>query len=425
VKSIITKQNGLYSHGFGYTFSLFPDNTMVQLFFGAINIIDFNNYRFNDLKPVVEFNVVKVMNKEYLQEAIKNNFTISLSHNQNFLQFEFAALLFNNTNQLQYLCKLDGADNDWVYLGQTNTTTYSGLKPGQYTFRVKAANNDGQWGDESVIIINIKKPLYARWWFILTAVALISLLMYWWSRQRVLQAKKEEKLKARYQQQIAETELKALRAQMNPHFIFNSLNSIQKYILKNEHFEASQYLTKFSRLIRLILDHSNQNTVLLSSELEMLKLYTEMESLRFENKFDYSINIDPAISADTVEIPSMLIQPFVENAIWHGLLHLPADKDGNEQKGKLSIRFSKTAGNYIDVEIEDNGIGRKKAAELKSKQVLRKKSYGMQITEKRIAAINQVQGINAAASITDKEDKYGNATGTLVKLTIPLTTLNS
>ena len=207
--------------------------------------------------------------------------------------------------------------------------------------------------------------------------------------------------------------MKALRAQMNPHFIFNSLNSIQKYILKNEHYEASQYLTKFSRLIRLILDHSNQNAISISSELDLLKLYVEMESLRFDNKFDYQIETDPDISTETSEIPSMLIQPYVENAIWHGLLH-------KEDRGKLTIQFTKKDNHNIIVTIEDNGVGRERSAELKSKQVLKKKSYGIQITENRISIINRVQNINASARITDLKNTDGQACGTRVELYIPI-----
>jgi LytS/YehU family sensor histidine kinase len=324
--------------------------------------------------------------------------------------------VFNNANQNQYAYMLEGAEKNWVFSGQVNTATYSGLKPGTYTFKVKAANNDGLWGDETVLKIIINPPIYARWWFIALLALLAGAAVYAWNRFRINQTRKEEKLKAVFQQQIAETEMKALRAQMNPHFIFNSLNSIQKYILKNEHFEASQYLTKFSRLIRLILDHSNQNTVLLSSELEMLKLYIEMESLRFDNKFDYAIITSDNLQPDTVEIPSMLIQPYVENAIWHGLLH-------KESKGKLTVSFNRDAESKLIVTVEDNGIGREKAAELKSKQVLKKKSYGMQITEDRIAIINRIQKIHATAAVIDVKDVNHEAAGTRVLLHIPLKNL--
>jgi ligand-binding sensor domain-containing protein/two-component sensor histidine kinase len=413
VLSIFSMQNGLYEEGFGYTFNIFPDNRMVQLFYGAANIIDFNTYKWNTRKPEVQLNAVKVMDREKLFELDSKDRLLTLSSNQNFLQLEYSSLVYNNSNKSQYAYMLAGLDKDWVYSGQVNTVSYSGLKPGSYTFKVKAANNDGLWGDETILKIVIRKPFYARWWFIAWCGLLVGAAVYGWNRFKVSQAQKEEKLKAAFQQQIAETEMKALRAQMNPHFIFNSLNSIQKYILKNEHFEASQYLTKFSRLIRLILDHSNQNSISLSSEIEMLKLYVEMESLRFDNKFDYKIITDENLQPDMVEIPSMLVQPYVENAIWHGLLH-------KETKGTLLLSFTKGEKNNLVVAIEDDGIGRQKAAELKSKQVLKKKSYGMQITEDRIAIINRVQHINATSAITDLEDENGNARGTKVELNIPL-----
>lgn len=418
VVSILNVQNGLYAEGHGYSFNIFPDNRLVQLYYGAANIIDLTAYKLNPFRPEVQLNTVKVLNEEKLFQVKGGKQVLTLQHNQNFLQFEFAALVFNNANQNQYAYMLEGADKNWIYSGQVNSSSYSGLKPGTYTFKVKAANNDGLWGNESILKIIIEPPFYARWWFIALCALLAGTAVYTWSRFRISQTRKEEKLKLSFQKQIAETEMKALRAQMNPHFIFNSLNSIQKYILKNEHFEASQYLTKFSRLIRLILDHSNQNTVLLSSELEMLKLYIEMESLRFDNKFDYAITTGDNLQPDTAEIPSMLIQPYVENAIWHGLLH-------KETKGKLILSFSKDEGNKLLVTVEDNGIGREKAAELKSKQVLKKKSYGMQITEDRIAIINRIQNIHATAEVIDLIDGDGKATGTRVVLHIPLKPLTA
>ncbi len=418
VVSVLNMQNGLYAEGHGYSFNIFPNNHLVQLYYGAANIIDLSTYKQNSFGPEVQLNAVKVLNDEKLFSLENGKQVLSLRHNQNYLQFEFAALVFNNANQNQYAYMLEGADKNWIYSRQVNTASYSGLKPGTYTFKVKAANNDGLWGNETVLKIIITPPFYARWWFIALCGLVAGSFVYAWNRFKVGQAKKEEKLKASFQQQIAETEMKALRAQMNPHFIFNSLNSIQKYILKNEHFEASQYLTKFSRLIRLILDHSNQNTVQLSSELEMLKLYVEMESLRFDNKFDYVITTADDLQPDMVEIPSMLIQPYVENAIWHGLLH-------KESKGKLTLSFNKDAGNKLVVIVEDNGIGREKAAELKSKQVLKKKSYGMQITEDRIAIINRIQNIHATAEVIDLKDGDGIATGTKVMLHIPLKSLTA
>jgi len=215
---------------------------------------------------------------------------------------------------------------------------------------------------------------------------------------------------------LAEIEMKALRAQMNPHFIFNSLNSIQKYILKNDTFAASQYLTKFSKLIRLILDHSNQNFISLSSEIELLKLYVEIEDMRFDNQFDYHFEIAENLNSESIQIPSMIIQPYIENAIWHGLLH-------KETKGILSITFKEKDG-CIKVIVDDDGIGREKALEIKSKQVLKKKSYGLQITEDRIAILNKTQNSKTKISIIDKMDNTGHAIGTRVELLIPVKTIN-
>ena len=418
VVSVFSKQNGLSEDDGGYTFNILNNRVLAQLYYGVLHLMDLNTYRFNPVKPQVQLESLKVMGKEFVYTIDSSHQEIRLDADENFLQFEFAALVFNNSNRNQYAWMMEGVDKDWIYAGNENRVNYSRLQPGTYTFKVKAANNDGLWGDELQIKITIRPPFYASWWFISFCVIALASILFYWNRYRVSQARKEEQLKANFQQQIAETEMKALRAQMNPHFIFNSLNSIQKYILKNEHFEASQYLTKFSRLIRLILDHSDQNSITLSSELDLLKLYVEMESLRFDNKFDYKILVDEHLNIETGEIPSMLIQPYVENAIWHGLLH-------KEEKGLLTIHFSKKENNRLHVMIEDNGIGRERAVQLRSKQILKKKSYGMQITENRIAVINRTHNINASCEIIDLKDAAGNAAGTRVVLDIPLKPLNA
>lgn len=214
-------------------------------------------------------------------------------------------------------------------------------------------------------------------------------------------------------QRQAEMEMRALRAQMNPHFIFNSLNSINKYILKNDHTNASRYLTRFAKLIRLILDNSNSKEVALSDELDALKLYIEMESLRFTSKFSYEIIVAPDVSADTLQVPPLIMQPYVENAIWHGLLH-------KEQGGRLSVTIKKIKEDMLQCTIEDNGIGRKRANELKSKSATNNKSLGMKLTEERIVMLNQYASLHASISIIDLENERGEATGTKVILNIPV-----
>ncbi|MEO6721564.1 MAG: histidine kinase [Ferruginibacter sp.] len=214
-------------------------------------------------------------------------------------------------------------------------------------------------------------------------------------------------------QKQAEIEMRALRAQMNPHFIFNSLNSINKYILKSDHANASRYLTRFAKLIRLILDNSNSKEVALSNELEALKLYIEMEALRFSNRFIYEIIIDENVCADNLQVPPLIIQPYVENAIWHGLLH-------KESGGKLTVDIKTINDNMLQCTIEDNGIGRAKASELKSKSAPSNKSLGMKLTEERINILNQYASMNASIKIIDLTNNAGEASGTKVILAIPI-----
>lgn len=215
------------------------------------------------------------------------------------------------------------------------------------------------------------------------------------------------------QQKMTEVEMQALRAQMNPHFIFNCLNSINRYIVKSDQTTASLYLTKFAKLMRLILDNSNSKNVLLTNELEALKLYIEMEALRFDKKFTYEIKVEDNLGADTIEVPPLIIQPYVENAIWHGLLH----KEGD---GHLSIRVSMAGSGMLQCVIEDNGIGRSKAKALKSKSATSRKSLGMQLTESRLGLLNKHAATNASVEIVDLENGQQEAMGTKVILKIPV-----
>ncbi|WP_207510536.1 tetratricopeptide repeat-containing sensor histidine kinase [Longitalea luteola] len=229
-----------------------------------------------------------------------------------------------------------------------------------------------------------------------------------------IQKLENESKQAAFQQQTTELEMQALRAQMNPHFIFNCLSSINSFILKNESETASDYLTKFARLIRMVMHNSKEPVITLEEELEMLQLYLDMERLRFKNAFDYTIIFKNEVDAAFIYIPPLLLQPFAENAIWHGLLH----KEGEKQ---LSITFS--AGNgLLHCSIIDNGIGRKAATTLKSKSAEKQKSMGLKITRERLALFNGVKDPQNVLEVEDLFDKNGHATGTRVLLTIRVKT---
>jgi sensor histidine kinase YesM len=222
---------------------------------------------------------------------------------------------------------------------------------------------------------------------------------------------KEQKL-ADYKNRTAALEMMALRAQMNPHFIFNCLNSINRFIMKNEPEAASDYLTKFSKLIRLILQNSQAKSVCLENELEALCLYIDMEISRFEGQFNYQIILDPTLEIEHLEVPPLIIQPYVENAIWHGLMN-------KEDKGHLLIELYRER-NTLCCVITDDGVGRKQAAILKSKSANKNKSLGMQITAHRLELINALNETATTVEVTDLVDSSGEACGTSVLLKIPM-----
>lgn len=226
-----------------------------------------------------------------------------------------------------------------------------------------------------------------------------------------LQKLESERTKSALQQQATELEMQALRAQMNPHFIFNSLNSINRFILQNDKEQASDYLTKFSRLIRSILQNSQSSLIPLASELEALQLYLELESVRFNDHFHFNIHVDEDTDVSSLKVPPLIIQPYAENAIWHGLMH-------KTEKGNLQIELYEE-GDMLCCKIADDGIGRKKAAERKSKSASTHKSMGMQITADRIAMLQKTNLSAPQIEIKDLTLPDGSAGGTEVLLKIP------
>ena len=228
--------------------------------------------------------------------------------------------------------------------------------------------------------------------------------------ERIEQHQKE----AEFQRQLGDISLSALRSQMNPHFIFNCLNSIKLYTTQNDTVAASEYLTKFSRLIRLVLENSRNDRITLASELDALRLYMEMETMRFKEKLKYNIAVEKDVDLDYIEIPPLLLQPYVENAIWHGLMQ-------KEEGGRIDITVAMEQNDsMLSINIVDDGIGRAKAAELKSKTATKHKSYGMKVTSERLALINQIYKSGANVTIHDLADSNGQPAGTRVTIKIPL-----
>ena len=233
------------------------------------------------------------------------------------------------------------------------------------------------------------------------------------AQDRLLEDERLQRLTNEFDQKIAETEMAALRAQMNPHFIFNCLNSIQFFTAQNDAEKASDYLTKFSRLIRLVLENSKSERVTLANELETLRLYMDMEAMRFGQKVHYAIVVADSVDVEAIEIPPLLLQPFVENAIWHGLMH-------KDDGGHVQINVAQPTPDRLRIAITDDGVGRAKAGEYKSKSATKHKSFGLKLTADRIALINQLYHTQAQVAVEDLMDASGQPCGTRVVVDIPV-----
>ncbi|MDO8367544.1 MAG: histidine kinase, partial [Saprospiraceae bacterium] len=214
-------------------------------------------------------------------------------------------------------------------------------------------------------------------------------------------------------QRFAELELKALQSQMNPHFIFNSLGAIQYFIRSDRTQEADGYLTKFAQLMRLFLESSKNKYITLAEEIRLLKLYVELEKMRFEGRFEAKFSVEKNIDTDEVEIPSMLLQPFVENAINHGLFH-------KKEKGLLQIKVTANGSKEIHCIVEDDGIGREAAGALREQSLKNYKSRAMQIVHERLEALSHVEGYEVKIEVNDLRHPDGGPAGTRVTLTIPV-----
>jgi len=402
-------RHGLTDDYSNFTIHMMPDGNMyVHTFGGYIRFIP-EHMLLPEAIPDVAINAFKIFDRENIVDFSQ---TINLSYSDNFFSFDFASINFSDPEKIKYAYQLAGFDKDWIYCDNRRYASYTNLNGGDYLFRVKAANSDLIWGAPVSVKIHIDGPYWKKPWFVISTVLFFTLIIYLIYRLRIRSIRKTEALKTAFNKKIAEVEMRALRAQMNPHFIFNCLNSINRYIVKSDAQTASLYLTKFSKLIRLILDNSEGKNVMLSQELEALKLYIEMEALRFDHKFTYQIELAEGVSVDTIEVPPLIIQPYVENAIWHGLLH-------KETAGKLLISIH-TERDMLVCKIEDNGVGREKAKEFKSKSATSRKSMGMKITEDRISILNEHASEKSSVEIVDLTDANGNAAGTCVIINIQM-----
>lgn len=393
-----TKEDGLASNDIH---SLFSDSSI--LYAASTNTItwfDTSKIRGNSICYLRLLNI-RLGNRIVTQDSLR-----AIPFNDNNLRFEFTGLSFRSSGNIQYLYRLKGLSDVWDST-RNNNLEFLALPPGKYELDIFARNKFGQNSNTISIRFVIDPPFWATWWFRLLIVGLVVTIAWWAILRRI----RNEKEKASKQNRINELEQQALRSQMNPHFIFNCLNSIQNFLLQNNFDKTNEYLTAFAHLIRQTLDNSSRSTISIEAEIKYLSSYLELECMRFAYSFNYSIEVDPDIDTEYTHIPTMILQPYVENSIRHGIRY--------RQDGEKAVKVSfLKRGNTLVCMVEDSGVGRKKASELKSFMHLEYQSKGMRLNAERIEALNRMQDIPITVDVIDLQEA-GNATGTQVIVRFP------
>ncbi len=313
---------------------------------------------------------------------------LSLDYKSNYLTFNFAGISLSNPQKVSYRYTLEGADENWLGPTKNRSATYAYLPHGDYTFRIESFSDDNpDVLSETAFEFSITPPFYLTpWFFALCGFAVIGLLFAIYKNQIKKEEEKRANLQLKFQSRLMELESQSLNSSMNRHFIFNSLNSIQYYINMQDRKSANRYLTSFAKLIRKNLDSSQQNETSLQDELERLKLYLSLEQMRFQGRFDYHIEVEDGVQTDEINIPAMMLQPFLENSIWHGILP-------NDKHGELTIRIL-DKGPEIEIHIEDNGIGVDTSKQQKIDTGNGHISQGMDITQSRLQLYKNMTGLN-------------------------------
>ncbi len=347
--------------------------------------------------PTPHIENIIINDKEHIYSRNK----VQLKYWQNTLLIQYKAVAIRNHDELNYRYKLENYDSKWIN-NKELTARYSHLPPGNYTFRIQSTLDNINYSEETKIYLSISKSYYQTTIFkIICAIVIISILLLIYKYLISLQRRKDE---MRYR--IFQSENNALRSQLHPHFIYNALCSMHDYILREQTNKADSYLSDFARLIRLSFENSKRDFIPLQQEIETIRLFLKLEESKFNDTLDYSIDTDPLIDAEISQVPPLLIQPLLENALIHGLTLKKGQK-------LLKIRFVKEKRSMILCEIKDNGIGRQRAGVIsKSKNKHKYRvSSGLSNINKQITLINKMYNTNMELEITDQPEG-----GTLVKL---------
>ncbi len=368
---------------------------------------------FNEKQIKAATDIPTYLTEFSINDTITNKYL--LEYNQNKVNIGFTAISFNSGEYLTFKYKLEGLDNDWNET-KLRRIEYAALKPGMYIFKVKAIDKDGlESKNPALISFEIKSAWWERWWAKLIGLIAVSSLLVVVFNTRIRNVRSMEVEKTEINKKFAELRLEAIRSQMNPHFIFNCLNAIQHFNIREDYTSAQFFISEFAKLIRKTLHNSHRDFISLSDEIEVLELYIKLEKLRFEELINYEIQLDEKIKNQlhNIYVPSAIFQPFVENAINHGLKYL---KEGN---GYLIISF-KYLNNNLVINIDDNGIGIIQSKKVKESETLKRESYGMSLNTSKIEVINKIYDLHIKCLITDKSNLQPPERGTLVEIILPL-----
>jgi hypothetical protein len=338
---------------------------------------------------------------------------LTLTSNENDIVINYSVIAYKAGGDLQIAYSIN--NSEWRSLENSNRELrLASLAPGNYNIGLKAASNNGLATKEVQLSFVIRKPFYLEMWFISLCVTLLIIFTYQLYMQRLAKIRYQSKLETdrlQLEQALQQSLLASIKAQMNPHFIYNSLSSIHAFVYSDDKENAIKYLDRFSELTRKVLELSGHESISLSEEKELLETYISLEKMRFGESFQSTISCEKDIDVHFVRLPSMIIQPFVENAIKHGLLH----RKGNKQ---LLISFSRKKDDLLVV-IDDNGVGRKTSAELKSNKNKQHTSFSISANRKRLELLNAKKKNTIGLQIVDKTDELGRGSGTTVIITIP------
>jgi ligand-binding sensor domain-containing protein/two-component sensor histidine kinase len=309
---------------------------------------------------------------------------LNLPFRKNHLTFDYTAIALSDAGRLRFQYRLAGFDPGWLPPTDARFATYSNLPHGHYVFELRASDRAGEWGATERFSFVIQPPFWLRWWFFAACGIATAGIAYGVQRYRHLRRQRTEKTRQlMLRSRMLQLEQQALNANMNRHFIFNALNSIQYYINRQDRTAANRYLTSFAKLIRKNLDASQSDTVSLHEELERLELYLMLEHMRFKDKFHYVVQVDSSVNTRDIDLPAMMLQPYVENSIWHGILPMG-------RPGKVTITVTPLANAHVRVTIADDGIGIERSLALKNGAEGDHISRGIEITKGRADVLRRL-----------------------------------